>query len=131
MTLSLAEIAQLDLLADVLVGGSHYAHVDRNVAIAAHARDLVLLQRTQHLGLCRKRHVADLVHEQSASVGKLELALALTHGRRERTFFMAEQLALDQLGGYSRAVDLDEGAVAALAAVVHHACDQLLARSRP
>ena len=51
----------------VLVGGAHDAHVDRNFLAPADALDDAVLQEAQQLGLQRQRHVADLVEEQRAA----------------------------------------------------------------
>ena len=125
----LAEVAPADLLAQVLVRGGHHAHVHLHVLVTAHAADLVLLERPQHLGLGRERHVADLVHEERAAVGLLEFALALLDGRREGAPLVAEEFALDQLGGDGRAVHLDERRAAARAFGVEPAGHELLARA--
>ena len=71
-----------------------------------------LLERAEHLGLRVEAHVADLVEEERAAVGLLELADALLRRARERALLVAEQLALDELGRDRGAVDLDERAVA-------------------
>ena len=124
-----AEIPFLNLLAQVLVRGGHHAHVDLDVPVASHAADAALLQGAQHLGLRRERHVADLVHEERASVGLLELALALLDGRGEGPALVAEQFALDQFGGDGRAVDLDERGRRADALGVQPAGHKLLSRA--
>ena len=67
-----------------------------------------LLQEAQQLGLQRERHVADLVEEQRAAVGGLELARGLLGGAGEGARLVAEQLAFEQLLGNGRAVDGDE-----------------------
>ena len=94
----------------ILVGRGDHAHVDLERAAAADALDLPLLQDAQQLGLHRERHVADLVQEQRAAAGALELAAALLGGAGERARFVAEELALDQLGGHRGAVQaLEDG----------------------
>ena len=70
----LAELLLGDQLLQVLVGRAHDAHVDRNLLPAADALDHAVLQEAQQLGLQRQRHVADLVEEQRAAVGDLDLA---------------------------------------------------------
>ena len=52
--------------------------------------------------------VANLIHEERTTIGKLELTLTLPYGRGERPLLVAKELALDKLGRYSGAVDLDE-----------------------
>jgi hypothetical protein len=91
-----------------LVAGNH-AHVDLDHAVAAQPLELLLLQHAQHLGLRLQAHVADLVEEDRALVGLLELADLPIGGAGERALFVAEQLRLDQLVGNRGAVDLHEG----------------------
>ena len=73
------------------------------------------------------RQVADLVEEDRASVRDLEAADAALEGARERTALVAEELALDERAGERGAVDRDERTVAAGAARVDRARDELLA----
>lgn len=125
----LAEVAAGDLAAYVLVCGGDDAYVHREVLVAAHAADLVLLKRAQHLGLRRERHVAYLVHEERTAVGLFELALALSYGGCEGTLLVSEKLALDKLRWYGRAVHLDEGGAGAGALLVEPARHELLSRA--
>ena len=106
----LAKGALVDLLLEVLVGGGDHAHVDLDRLLRADPLDLALLQHAQQLRLRAQAHVADLVEEERAAVGLLELADLLRGGAGERALLVAEQLALDQLLGDRRAVDLHEGA---------------------
>ena len=73
------------------------------------------------------REVADLVEEDRASVRDLEAADAALEGARERAALVAEELALDERAGERGAVDRDERTVAAGAARVDRARDELLA----
>ena len=126
----LAEAALGDLLLQVLVRGGEHADVDAERLLAAHALERLLLQHAQHLGLRLQAHVADLVEEDRAAVGQLELAAAPRHRAGEGAALVAEELGLDQLLGDGRAVHLDEGAVAARRLRVDGARDQLLAGRR-
>ena len=78
----LAEAARLDLLLEVAVGRGDDADVDRLGLGVADAEDDPLLQRAQELHLQRERHLADLVEEQRAAVGRLELARLVARPRR-------------------------------------------------
>ena len=69
-----AEPALGDQLLQVVVGGGDHPHVRLDRLVAADPLELLLLQHAQHLGLQRRRHVADLVEEQRAAVALLELA---------------------------------------------------------
>ena len=62
----------------------------------------------QELGLQPQRHLADLVQQQRALVGRLELAGLLAIGAGECALLMTEELRLQQLAGQRRAVDLEE-----------------------
>ena len=70
----LAEPALRDHGAQVLVGGAHHAHVDRDLLAAAQALDDAVLQEAQDLRLQRRRQVADLVEKERAAVRELDLA---------------------------------------------------------
>ena len=107
--------------------GDDHAHVHRDRAIAADALDLAFFQHAQQFGLHQNRHVADLVQEQRAVVGLLELADVPGGRAGEAAFFVAEEFAFDQLGGHRRAVQGDERPAFARAALVQRARDQLLA----
>ena len=89
--------------------------------------DDLLLERAQELDLQLDRHLADLVEEQRAAVGRLELALLVRDRAGERALDVAEQLALEQVLGDRAAVDRDERLAGARRAVVDLARDQLLA----
>ena len=110
-----AKPAALHLAREVAVGRGDHAHVDAVHAIAADALDLALLQRAQQLRLQLQRQLADLVEEQRAAVGDLELAgpIALRAGERAR--HVPEQLALGDADRQRGAVDVDERLVGARA----------------
>ena len=61
-----------------------------------------LLERAEQLGLHVLLQLADLVEEQRAAVGELELAELLAHGAGERALLVAEQRRLHQVGGDAR-----------------------------
>src|SRR5690606_10958787 len=82
--------------------------VDLNRLAAAHAFELLLLEHAQELGLHRQGHVAHLVEEERAPARALELAAALLRGPGEGPCLVAEELALDELAGHGRAIDLLE-----------------------
>src|SRR4051812_40871075 len=64
----------------IFIGRGYYPHVDLNLLIAADARDLSFLKRTQHLSLRIQAHVANLVKEERAATCTLKLANALLYG---------------------------------------------------
>ena len=125
----LAEAPRAHLLHEVAVGGAHEAEVARDAALAADAGDALVLQRAQELGLDLQRQLADLVQEERASVGLLDLSGTGDHGPRERALLVAEQLALHQVGRQGGAVQLHERAPAARAEVVDGARHEVLARA--
>src|SRR3546814_11412083 len=77
----------------------------------------------------RRRHVADLVEEEGALVGQLDLADGGLDGPGEGPLLMAEELALQQVFRDGRAVDRDEGTLGARAELVQRAGEQLLSSS--
>src|SRR5262249_24369668 len=103
-----AETTFLDFFLEILVRSSDDANVDLGGPRGAEALDLSFLEHAQDLGLRLSAHVADLVEKNGAAVGLFELAHLLLGGACEGSFLMAEQLALDQLLWYGRAVHLDE-----------------------
>ena len=56
--------------------------VDRDLLGAADAEEAALLEHAQQVDLHLGRDVADLVEEERAAVGELELALAFARRRR-------------------------------------------------
>ena len=84
-------------------------------------------EHVEQLALQGRVEVADLVEEDGAVVGRLELADLELVRPGEGPALVAEQLALEQLPGHRRAVDLDEGAVLPGAELVDGPRHQLLA----
>ena len=96
--------------AQIAIGGRDHAHGNADGLLAAHAMKFAFLQHAQQFRLRGRVQVADFVQKQRASVGQFEFSAARRRGSGERAFFVAEQLALDQLRGNRRAVDFDERA---------------------
>ena len=71
----LAKLAARLLRVEIAMRGGDHPHVDRNRLRRADRPHFALLQHAQQLDLQRQRHVADLVEEQRAAVGRLEQAL--------------------------------------------------------
>ena len=71
------------LLLQIPVGGGDEAHIHPQRPIGADTLDLALLQGPQQLGLQAEGQFADLVQEQGATVGQLELAGPITDGTGE------------------------------------------------
>src|SRR5262249_58510024 len=92
----------------IAVGGGNQAHVYFDRARSPQPFELALLQHTQQLDLNGRRDVADLVQEERAFVGQLELARLGHGGSGKRALLEAEELALKKIVGDGGAVDLDE-----------------------
>src|SRR5262249_37926628 len=73
--------------------------------------------------------VADLVEEQGALIRALEAAGFLLRGARERAALVTEQLALDEVLGNRRAVELDERLPRAPRQAMNRLRHQILARA--
>src|SRR5712691_2829199 len=125
----LAEASGPQGLIEALVGGRDHADVDGDDLAPAHPLDLALLQEAQQLYLEGQAHLRDLVQEERAAGGHLDLALALGVGTRERAALVAEELALQQGLGDGPAVDGDKRPVAPRAVRVNGPGHQLLARA--
>ena len=95
--------------------------------MSAEAREALLLHGAEQFRLQRWRERGDLVEVHRAAVGHLELPELARGGVGERPLLVAEQLALEQLGGDAGAVDVDERLVAARAAGVDGAGQEVLA----
>jgi hypothetical protein len=125
----LAELTGRDGLAQVAVGGGHQAQVDVDQRGAAHAADLVLLQRAQQLDLEADGHLADLVQEQRAPVGHLDEAGLGAQRAGEGSLLVTEQLRLQEVLGEGGAVDRHERVRGPRAVGVDGPRDELLARA--
>src|SRR6202030_1949798 len=121
----LAELPLRNHRFEVLVGRRDYSHVNVERLISADTLELLLLQHAQQFGLRLQRHIADFVEEESAAVGCFELALAARDRAGESSFFVTEQLALDQLARERRAIDRDKRLARARAPKMNRARDQL------
>ena len=98
----LAELAGADQRRQVGVGRADHAHLDLALAVAAQALEAAGLEHAQQLHLPGRRQRADLVEEQRAAVGGLELALARALRAGVGAGLGAEQFGLDQLATAAR-----------------------------
>src|SRR5512132_33628 len=85
--------------------------VERLPLARAEPADLPRLDGAQQLRLQIERELAELVDEERAAARELEQAGASRRRAGERAADVAEELALDEVGGDGPAVDDDEGAV--------------------
>ncbi len=108
------------------MGGADDPRIDRNGDAPADPLDHPLLEEAQQLDLQRQRNVADLVEEQGAALGQLDLADVRLDRAGERAALVAEQFGLEQVLGDRRAIDGDELALAP-ALLVDRARQQFLA----
>ena len=97
--------------------------------MTAHGLYALLLQEAQQGRLILQWQLPDLVEEQGAAIGRLNLAYLAALGTGEGALDVAEQLGLDQLMGHGAAVDGHKGTVFAEGAVVQLTSHQLLAGS--
>ncbi len=112
---------------EVRLGRGDHPAVHRDQLVGAQAFQLVLLQHPQQLDLQVQRHALDLVEEQAAAVGVLDLADAPLAGAGEGVGLVAEDFTVDQAFRQAAAVQRDEGLGLAPAVVVQAAGDQFLA----
>ena len=83
-------------------------HVRADGFVPAHTFECLLLRQAQDLGLKGRRHVANLVQKNRASVALLKLADAAAIGAGECALLMPEQFAFQQLLRDCRAVESKE-----------------------
>ena len=79
---------------EITVGGADEPDVDVNGFRTADPPDFPFLNGAEQLALHRQRHLPDFVQKQCAIVGRLEHAEPLLTCTGKRTFFVAEQFAL-------------------------------------
>jgi GNAT superfamily N-acetyltransferase len=123
----LAEPALGDQRVEAAIGRRHDSHRHADGLLAADALELAVLQDAQQLGLGGLVQVADLVEEDRAAVGQLELAAPQRNRARERPLLVAEELAFDEVGGNGSAVHLHERTRGERALAVDVRGQQLLA----
>ena len=110
----------------VAVGSGDYAHVHRDVIVAAHRTNFLFLQDAQKLGLHFEGQLANFIEEDRAAMRGLEESRFCFCGAGERTFFVAEKLAFHQRWNQRTAIDSDEGRLRHGAAKMNGACHQFL-----
>jgi hypothetical protein len=113
----------------ILVGGRHETDVGLDRLLGADAHDGAGLERPQQLDLRFRRHLRDLVEEQSAAACLLKEASVLAGGPGEASLLVSEELAFDQRRGDRPAVDRDEAAATTRAQRVDDGRHFFLARA--
>ena len=122
-----AELAIGHHCGEIAIGGGDDACIDADGAVAAEAFEFLLLEDAEELGLQLGRDVADFIEENGAAVGEFESADLLGNGAGEGSFLVAEELAFEQAGGDSGAVNLHEGSAVPAAEIVDGAGHAFLA----
>src|SRR5208282_333882 len=115
--------------AQVAVGGGDQADVDLDGARSTQALEFALLQHAEKFDLDGGRHVSDFVEKERAFVGEFEFAGLAGGGSGERSFFVAEKFALQQILGDGGAVDFYKWTGSAARFFVDGAGDEIFANS--
>ena len=111
-----AEAAGVDLGAQVAVGGGDDADVDGLVRVAADAADLAASRARAAAWAGARAGSSPISSRKTVPPSASSKAPARRpHGAGERALLVAEQLALEEVGGDGAAVDDDEGLVPARA----------------
>jgi hypothetical protein len=97
--------------------------------VRADRLDFARLEEAQEQRLHPQAHLADLVEEERAAIGELELARLVAIRAGEAAPRVAEQLRLEERLGEAGAVDGDERAAGAPRADVDQPRDEILAHA--
>jgi hypothetical protein len=119
------EAAALDEIRQRVIRRRDDPGVDLPRAGPADTLDRHFLDGAQQLGLRRRGEIRDLVEKQRAAMRVLEFAAPRSHARRD-AILDPEQLRLEQRLDDRRAVDRDEGTLAARGQIVNLLRDELL-----
>src|SRR2546425_859364 len=126
----LAEPALRDAALEVPVARGDHPHVHRGGTRGPDPVERLFLKDAEQLALVFGPQLADLVQEDRAPIGLLEVSFALPDGTREAALHVAEELALEQLGRDGGHVDREEWSAGARAQPVSRPREELLARPR-
>src|SRR5204863_7807586 len=97
---------------------------------ASETFELLLLDRTEELGLQFEWQIADFVEQQRAAVRWLKAPHSGCHRASKRTSLIPEHIALEQCDGNLRAVDRDKTMVPACAGHIDGLCNEYLTSNR-
>src|SRR5439155_26237975 len=111
----LSKLSLPNPLLEGCIGGRQDSHVNPNVSGPAHPHELPLLKYPQQLDLSLQSHLPDLVQKNGSALRHLELSVSAFHCASEGSPFVAEELALNQIGRDGGAIDGQNGSVAARA----------------
>src|SRR5208282_287620 len=122
-----AEAAAGDAGLKLLVGGGNQANIEGCGMDAAEGAQLALLDDAQELDLSRGREIADLIEEESATLGGLEVAGLRAIGAGKSASMVAEELGFDDIFRERATIDGNERHRPAVALLVHCSRDEFLA----
>src|SRR5690606_6815561 len=103
-----AEVARRYGLAQGAVGGCDDANVDVDRLSPANGDHPLLLQNAEQLCLDLERKLAHFVEEERALAGETKVTRCVAYGSGKRTSYMSEQLAFEEVGRQSGAIDGSE-----------------------
>ena len=109
----LAKHPAVDAVAKRRVARRHDADIGAADHFGPEAFEFTVFNRPEDLRLRERAHVGNLVQEQRARIGHLELAAKRAIGAGEGASFVAEELALEQGVVHGRGVEGDERAARA------------------
>ena len=92
--------------------------------------ELSFLQHAQELGLQVQRDFPDFIKKKRASVRELEPPDSVADGARERSAYMSEELALEQVLRNGGTVDFYQGPTCSWTSYMNRPRDQFLSRAR-
>src|SRR5207245_8304766 len=104
----LAELPLDDERLQILVGGADDPDVHLDVLVPTHPLEFPFLQDPQELHLHGRRDLADLIQEERAAVGLLELSLLLHRGPGKGAPLVPEELRFQQGLRQRAAIDREE-----------------------
>src|SRR5580698_6455418 len=116
-----SESTLIDHASEISMRGSNEANVDFTRATATGPFEFLFLQNPQEPRLECQREVTHFVKEECAGISHFETANSLSDRPGEGTLLMPKQLALEQIEGNCRAIELNEGAIAARTEIVNRA----------
>ena len=121
-----SEPAFADGLLKIDVGRRKNPGIDGDRLLSTQSLYLVILQESKQLDLQPERDIPNFVQEQRAALRAFDAPFSLLHGSCEGSFFIAEQLTLQERLWNRPTVDRDEGSTTSSALAVDRSSDQLL-----
>ena len=107
----LAEVPRRHPFSEIAIGGGDHTHVDSArlcAACVAHDLNLAILEKPQQHRLHARAHLPDLVEEERAAVGLLQLAQPIPVSAGEAAAHVTEEFRLQEVLWETGAVDRDE-----------------------